>query len=145
MTYVAEAASPNPFAKPIDAGMLHVDAVAGGLPLAALTNLCRQIAPEDKLFKYRFVSKATYARRVAAATPASANLSKAESERVARLSHLWTYAVEVWGSEYGARRFLREPHMLLGGRSGQDVALESEQGARMVEQILGRLQHGTGV
>ena len=143
MTYVAEAAAPNPVAKPIDAGMLHVDAVAGGLPIAALTNLCRQMAPDDKLFKYRFVSKATYGRRLAA--PGGATLSKAESERVARLSHLWTYALEVWGSDHGARRFLREPHMLLGGRPGQEVALESEQGARMVEQILGRLQHGTGV
>ena len=145
MTGVAEASALNPFGAPLAAGMLHLDAVSSGLPMAALEQLCRQLAPDDRTFKYRFVSKATYARRMAAAPPGMATLSKSESERLARMINLWSLAVDAWGSETSARRFLREPHMLLRGRAGLDVALDSEQGARMVEDILGRLIHGTGV
>lgn len=103
-----------------------------------------QIAPGDRTFKSGLVSRASYARRRAGgATPDLATLSGAESERVARLSRLWAFAVEVWGGSEGARRFLREPHMLLNGRTALDVALSGELGGRLVEEILGRLAYGS--
>ncbi len=122
-----------------------LDEVSRGLPVGAVDELAAQIAPGERTFKFRLISKASYARRRGngATAPGSATLSKAESERVARLSRLWAFAVEVWGAEGAARRFLRRPHMFLDGKSPLDVALSSELGGRMVEDILGRLAYGS--
>ena len=62
---------------------------------------------------------------------------------MARLARLWRMAREVWGSDEAARQFLSEPHMLLRRRRPIELASQTEIGARMVEDILGRLQFGT--
>lgn len=124
--------------------MALLDEVSRGLPVGAVDELATRIAPGERTFKFHLVSKASYARRLGSGgAPGAATLSKAESERVARLSRLWAFAVEVWGDAEGARRFLRKPHMFLGGKSPLDVALSSELGARMVEDIVGRLAYGS--
>jgi len=124
--------------------MALIDHVSRGLPLRAVNRLAEEIAPRDRGFKFRLVPKATYARRLGGGGKAGpAVLSAAESERVARLSRLWAFAVEVWGGAEGARRFLNEPHMLLDGKPPIDVVLSGELGGRMVEEILGRLAYGS--
>ena len=72
-------------------------------------------------------------------------LSAEEGTRLARLASIWTMALDVWGSEEDARRFLFEGHMLLHGRRPVDVVLENEFGRPAVEAILGGLQYGTAV
>jgi putative toxin-antitoxin system antitoxin component (TIGR02293 family) len=54
-------------------------------------------------------------------------------------------ALEVWGDEEAARRFMFEAHKLLQGRRPVDVVLENELGRPVVEGILGRLQYGSAV
>lgn len=115
--------------------------VERGLPVASLDRLASQIAPEDmKFFLHMIVRRATLSRRRMAKDK---RLSADESDKVARLARLWSYAVKVWGDEKEARRFLLEPHMLLDGRVPADMAIRTDEGARLVEDILGRLQYGS--
>jgi putative toxin-antitoxin system antitoxin component (TIGR02293 family) len=120
-----------------------MSAVEAGLPLAALDRVAGTVAPADGKFAHRIVPRATLARRRRAS--AEARLSAEEGTRLARLASVWALALDVWGDEEAARRFLFEPHMLLHGRSPVDVVLENELGRRVVEGILGRLQYGSAV
>lgn len=109
------------------------DRIEKGLPLSALDRVCRLISPQDAGLRTLIVHGEIPARR----------LSRGESEGVARLARLWRMAREVWGSDEAARQFLSEPHMLLRRRRPIELASQTEIGARMVEDILGRLQFGT--
>ncbi|MGB0671183.1 MAG: antitoxin Xre-like helix-turn-helix domain-containing protein [Rhodospirillales bacterium] len=99
--------------------------MAKGFPVRTVEILAAQIAPHDRSFKYRIVSKATYSRR----SP-SKPLSKAESERVARLVQVWQAALDVWGTPEETLAFLERPHALLGGEPPMALTLESDVGAR---------------
>jgi putative toxin-antitoxin system antitoxin component (TIGR02293 family) len=61
----------------------------------------------------------------------------------ARLAEAWSLARQVWGSNEEARDFLFRAHPLLEGRRPIDFILGSELDAQQVDEILGRLQHGT--
>ena len=116
------------------------DEVRRGISIAAVDRVFHFIAPHDVALRNRIVPKATLARRRAGA---ARRLTPQESDRVARMAALWTMAVDVWGSVEGAQRFLREPHPLLNGRIPSEVAVETEIGARTVEDVLGRLKYGS--
>ncbi|MDP7548089.1 MAG: DUF2384 domain-containing protein [Alphaproteobacteria bacterium] len=118
--------------------MGYVAAIERGLPIQSLERVTRQIAPDDKEFKYRLIAKATLARRQKAK-----RLSPEESNRLSRLAQVWSCALDVWQNSEDARAFLNRPHALLEGRTPMEAALKTEVGARMVEEILGRLEHGT--
>ena len=120
-----------------------VDQIERGLPLSAVDQLARQVAPDDRNFKYNFVSRPTYARRKAQGP--TGRLSKAESARLVRFIRIWEMALRVWKGEDAARAFLQRPHMLLEGRTPLAVILSGEVGGQLVEDILGRLLYGTGV
>lgn len=120
--------------------MGFVSRLERGLPVAALERIARLIAPADRSFKYRIVSKATLARRRARRP---VRLSPEESERVARLAEIWKAAQDTWGDEAEARAFLFRPHPMLEGRRPIDVVLNSEFGAGLVTDILGRLKYGS--
>jgi len=124
--------------------MALIDEIDRGLSIRAVDRLADEVAPTDKSFKYHFVSRPTYARRKAQG-PIKGRLSKTESDRVVRFARVWEFALRVWKSEGAARAFLGRPHMLLEGRTPLAVTLSGEQGGRMVEDVLGRLHHGTGV
>jgi putative toxin-antitoxin system antitoxin component (TIGR02293 family) len=82
------------------------------------------------------MSKATYHRR-----KASGKLDPSESDRVVRYARLMGRAVEVLESEDSARAWLNSPQVGLGGAVPLDYA-ETELGAREVEDLLGRIEHG---
>ena len=112
-----------------------------GLPVGALDRVSRAVAPADARFKHRIVPRATLARRKA--NDDEQRLSSEESGRLARVAGLWAMAMDVWGGEEEARAFLFRPHPLLEGRPPIDVVLGSDLGARLVEDILGRLRYGS--
>ena len=116
--------------------------VEKGLPLSALDRIVHAVAPEDASFAHRLVPRATLARRRSQASP---RLTPEESARVARLASVWAFAMDVWGNEEDARRWLFQPHMMLEDRRPIDVVLASEFGRPMVEGILGRLKYSTGL
>ena len=64
-----------------------------------------------------------------------------ESERLLRVSRLFDKAVDVFEGEDAARVWFRTPQKALGGSTPLDFA-ETEIGAREVENLLGRIEHG---
>lgn len=64
-----------------------------------------------------------------------------ESERLYRLSALYDRSVQVLGDAETARHWFKTPKQALGGRSPLEYA-DTEPGAREVEDLLGRLEHG---
>ena len=128
--------------KPSLSPLALAEQVENGLPIAALDELARTLAPDDPNFVYRLVPRATLARRRA---HPGARLTVDESARVTRLAAVWSLAKQVWKDDDAARRFLFKPHMLLDGRRSIDVVLGSEFGRPAVEQILGGLLYGTGI
>lgn len=114
--------------------------VKRGVSPAAVDRVVQFIAPNDVSFRDRLVPKATLARRKAGA---ERRLSPEESDKVARMAALWAMALAVWQSPEAAQRFLAAPHPLLNGRSPSEIAVETEIGARAVEELLGRLKYGS--
>lgn len=68
-------------------------------------------------------------------------LSVDESERVLRVAALYEQAVAVLGSPEAAQRWLVAPLPVFEGRSPLSL-VGTEIGAREVERLLGRLEHG---
>lgn len=70
-----------------------------------------------------------------------ARLKPDESERVARLMRIISLSAAVLESEGSAREWLNRPLQELAGRTPLQMAA-TEPGAREVERVLGRLEHG---
>ena len=64
-----------------------------------------------------------------------------ESERILRIAHLALRAVEVLNGKENARSWLTQPARALGGEAPLHFA-DTEPGAREVERLLLRLEHG---
>jgi putative toxin-antitoxin system antitoxin component (TIGR02293 family) len=64
-----------------------------------------------------------------------------ESERLYRVVRLFHRAVDVFGSDEEARRWLKRPQLRLGDEIPLDIA-RLEPGARETERLLGRIEHG---
>ena len=117
-----------------------VDRIRKGFPVKALERVSDILAPGDVNFKFLIVSRATLARRK---KQPGARLTVHESDRLARLAKVFSFAREVWGDDEGARAFLFRPHPMLEGRRPIDMIVSTELGARLVEEILGRLRYGS--
>lgn len=108
-----------------------------GLPVEELDELRATLAvPMERLAPMLGISKATLHRR-----KAGGRLDPAESDRVVRYARLMGQAVAVLGSEETARQWLGSPQVGLGGSVPLEYA-ETEVGAREVENLLGRIEHG---
>lgn len=118
------------------------DQVERGLPISTAERIAAELAPDDPGFVYRFVPRATLARRRA---KAGSRLTTDESARIVRVAAVWVFARQVWGDDASARRFLFTPHSLLANRPPIDLILASEFGRPLVEDILGGLAYGTAV
>ncbi|HYL11715.1 MAG TPA: antitoxin Xre/MbcA/ParS toxin-binding domain-containing protein [Terriglobales bacterium] len=68
-------------------------------------------------------------------------LTAAESDRTVRLARVCANAVEMIGDEEMAVAWLRTPNRAFGGERPLDQ-LDTESGAREVEDILGRIAYG---
>jgi len=67
-----------------------------------------------------------------------------ESERLVRVARLAERAKEVFEDLDGAREWLKSPQFALGGEIPLEYA-DTEPGAQIVEDLLGRIAHGTPV
>jgi putative toxin-antitoxin system antitoxin component (TIGR02293 family) len=114
-----------------------IEAMRAGLPVQELKDLQTSLAvPMEKLVPMLGISKATLHRR-----KAEGRLDQAESDRVVRYARLMGRAIEVMESEGSARQWLSSPQFGLGGAVPLEYA-ETEVGAREVEDLLGRIEHG---
>ena len=68
-------------------------------------------------------------------------MTAAESDRAVRLARVDTHAVEMLGEASTAAGWLNTPNRALGGEKPLDL-LDTDVGARMVENVLGRIAYG---
>lgn len=114
-----------------------IESLKAGLALHELEVLRSSLGlPMDRLAPMLGISKATLHRRKAAG-----RLDPAESDRVLRFARLMGTAVDVLENEHNARSWLTSPQYGLGGAVPLEYA-ETEVGARVVEHLLGRIEHG---
>lgn len=112
--------------------------ISAGFSLASLEHAQSVIAPADNGFRRRIISPSSLKRR-----RASNRLSAAESQRLSRTARIWAASLDVYNDEDQVRRFINKPHPLLNSRAPIDVAIESDEGCKAVEEVLLGLKHGT--
>ena len=112
--------------------------IRNGLAFSALESLSLETGQALSELAPRIgIPPRTLARR-----KSSGKLSMEESERVVRLANLYEKATELFGGDAAsARRWMSQPKKALGGESPLDYA-GTELGAREVENLIGRLEHG---
>ncbi|MSO92680.1 MAG: DUF2384 domain-containing protein [Rhodospirillales bacterium] len=125
---------------PAASAVQYIERVNRGLPVRTLARIADAIAPADVEFRYRIIPKATLAR-----FKLTRRLNKVQGELVTRLAEVWTDAIRVWKSDEAARNFLNRKHPLLENKRPIDIVLQSEIGAQLVRDVLGRLEHGSAV
>jgi putative toxin-antitoxin system antitoxin component (TIGR02293 family) len=103
---------------------------------AALAELWRHGYSEDEIFSL-VVPKRTLARRKAANEP----LTVEETDKALRLERIAVQAERVFGAADKAHRWLRKAKRELKGETPL-ACLASEAGARVVEEMLFRIEHG---
>ena len=91
---------------------------------------------DEELAPLLGISRATFHRRRKAG-----HLESPESEKLIRFARLLRRATEVLEEEEAAREWLKAPAVAFGGESPLSFA-DTEIGAREVEYLLGRLEHG---
>jgi putative toxin-antitoxin system antitoxin component (TIGR02293 family) len=113
-----------------------VAAVRDGLPIAALDRLLADGVITEAELEARFIPRRTlYARR------RKGTLSREQSDLIVRLARIQATADEVFGTRRDARLWLREKNGALAGEAPLDF-LDTAEGSRVVEAVLGRIAHG---
>lgn len=113
------------------------EAVTRGLPSEAVRAVAaRTRSSLTQVQDATQIDKTTFARR----ERAKARLRTDESDRLVRVARIAAHAIEAMGKEDGLL-WLQEPNRALGGRVPMQM-LRTEVGARRVEDVLLRIQHG---
>ena len=114
-----------------------IDKVRDGLPFAEFHMMQEMLnVTEERLGAWLGMSRATLHRRKKHGT-----LDRAESDRLVRYGRLMSHATAALGGVEGARSWLVAPAMAFNGECPLDFA-DTEIGAREVDALLGRLEHG---
>lgn len=122
---------------PVLTASILIESLKTGLSVNELEALRSSLGlPMDRLAPMLGISKATLHRRKLAG-----RLDSAESDRVLRFARLMGTAIEVLETEENARSWLASSQYGLGGAVPLEYA-ETEVGAREVENLLGRIEHG---
>ena len=112
------------------------DAVRDGLPVSALDRLIADGVVSEQEMEAHFIPRRTlYARRQ------KGTLSREQSDLVVRLARIQAMADEVFGDRQKVHRWLRKPNGALGSQVPLAL-LDTEEGGRVVEAVLGRIAHG---
>jgi putative toxin-antitoxin system antitoxin component (TIGR02293 family) len=113
------------------------DAVLNGLPAKAVRALAaRTRSSLAQVQEVMRLDKSTFGRR----ERSRARLKPEESDRLVRVARIAALAVEAMGTEDGLL-WLHEPNHALGDRIPMQM-LQTDVGARQVEDVLVRIQHG---
>jgi len=113
-----------------------VGAVRDGLPLSALDRLIADGTITEAEIEAHFIPRRTlYARRQ------KGTLSRDQSDLIVRLARIQAIAEEVFGRRRVAHTWLRERNGALQGQAPLTL-LDTEEGGRLVEAVLGRIAHG---
>src|SRR5580704_14017156 len=109
-----------------------------GLPAGSVTALAGKLHVGNNVLSRKLgIPQRTLTRRLSQ----SSLLTPAESDRTVRIARVYAYAVELIGDEDKAIEWLGTPNRALGGARPLDQ-LDTDLGARAVEDILGRIAYG---
>ncbi len=112
--------------------------IRAGLPTRALDTLLARLGVNAKdASRVLGIAPRTLSRK----RNGAARLNPAESDRVARVARIFATVVSTLGDEERARGWLCDPNRALGGVRPLDL-LDTEIGAREVENVLGRIAYG---
>jgi putative toxin-antitoxin system antitoxin component (TIGR02293 family) len=112
--------------------------VEEGLPMAEVVEFGKQAGfTTDELARLIRIPPRTYARRVAS----KARLKVPEGERAVRIMRLFERAKQVFGTDQNTRRWFDSKILALGRKTPLEFA-QTEPGAREVENVIGRIEHG---
>jgi putative toxin-antitoxin system antitoxin component (TIGR02293 family) len=120
----------------MDAGET-VECIRAGLPMVEFEALQALLGlGAEELAGHLAISRSTLIRR-----RKSRRLDAQESDRLLRYARLYARAEAVLGEAGAARNWLKQPARALGYVPPLEFA-ETEAGAREVENLLGRIEHG---
>jgi putative toxin-antitoxin system antitoxin component (TIGR02293 family) len=123
---------------PLENDLEMASLILAGLPTTVLRRVAAFLGLRPpKVGSLVNINEKTLERRL----KAHARLKPDESERVARLMRIISLAASVLESEAHAREWLNRPLHELGGRTPLQLTA-TEPGAREVERVLGRIEHG---
>ncbi len=112
------------------------NAVRQGLPIAALDRLIAGGVVNEQELEACFIPRRTlYARRQ------KGTLSREQSDLVVRLARIQAIADEIFDERQKSHSWLRRPNGALDGQVPLSL-LDTEEGGRLVEAVLGRIAHG---
>lgn len=109
-----------------------------GLPAGSITSLAQKLHIGNSTLSRKLgIPQRTLTRRLSH----SLLLTPGESDRTVRMARVYANAVEMIGDEEKAIQWLSTPNRALGGEKPLD-RLDTDTGARVVEDILGRIAYG---
>jgi putative toxin-antitoxin system antitoxin component (TIGR02293 family) len=111
------------------------DALQHGVPRGAFDQLRSDLGvSNEELADVLAIPTRTLARR-------TERFKADESERLLRVGSVWAKAMDVLEDKTAARRWMTQPKRALGGLTPLRCC-DTEIGAREVESLLGRIEHG---
>ncbi len=114
-----------------------IRSIKKGLPVSAFEKVQKELnISADKLAAAVNIASRTLARR-----KKEGRFHPDESERVLRIASLFDRALQVLHSHIRVQIWFKSPQKGLGGKTPLEYA-DTEPGAREVEDLLGRLEHG---
>lgn len=114
-----------------------VRAVQAGLPPSAVDAVSAELSFSSAEIEQLVIPRRTLAHRRTNKQP----LTREESDRLARIARVALSARETFGDHQKAATWLRRPNRALQGSTPIEL-LNTDDGARLVEQVLGRLAYG---
>lgn len=120
------------------AKLLALPGSPAGLPAACPVAAVRALADAvgDRALLAQALPPALLGRRTGFLDPV-------HSCRLYRVAAVWLMTARVFVDQGKSRSFLLHPHPLLGGEFPARQAASDEAGVEAVEQVLGRLYHGS--
>jgi putative toxin-antitoxin system antitoxin component (TIGR02293 family) len=112
-------------------------AIRGGLSFHSLQSVLDRVGMSlTEIAEPLMIQPRTLSRR-----KKEGRLTPEESDRLFRLVRIFAHAESVFGAADRARRWLRETNRALGGRVPLEL-IETDIGTTMVDDVLGRIEHG---
>jgi len=109
-----------------------------GLPATSVSALAEKLHVANTVLSRKLgIPQRTMTRRITE----NRAFTQAESDRIVRVARVYAHAVDMLGEAEKAVAWLQTPNRALGGAKPLDQ-LDTDLGARAVEDILGRIAYG---
>lgn len=129
----SSAAKPASLAQRIE----WVDTIASGLSFGQVQALLDEVNVSEKdILNYHILAPRTWSH-----SKHKGVFSAEQSDRIARFLRVWRQATQTFGNDNKSRLWLERETRALLGKKPIDL-LSTETGARVVEELLQRIDHG---